>query len=89
MHAPGHLRGEVLELIEDDEILTNKEKTKRLLHLLRKLYRCTDIMPSDAIDTLNNLYGLLPSDEELPKGSTYAMCARRLTPLLKQIIEEL
>lgn len=85
-HAPGHLREEVLELIEDEELISDKEKTKRFYDLLGELWNCTDIMPSDAINTINNIYDLLPPDEELPLGCTYGMCARKIYPILKEMI---
>lgn len=91
-HAPKHLREEVLELIGYKELLSDREKAKRLYNLLGKLWNCTDTVPAEK-------YGALVDDclkpycskdtkyDIKPTKFTYAMLARNFRPSLKVFIE--
>ena len=85
-HVPKHLRNEVLKLINginacDSDCCDCKEEFEKLYDLLSKLWNCTDVMPWTDIKTSNEF---LRSGEELPRGSTYGMMARRLRPVMKE-----
>ena len=83
-HAPGHIREEVLELI-DEGLFDDMSKVKRLHYLLGRLWNCTDTVPSterrivaDFLDTEN-------LDEVAARVKcccSYAQMARHFRPLL-------
>jgi hypothetical protein len=83
-HAPGHIREEVLELIDED-LFDDMDHVKRLHYLLGRLWNCTDTVPSaerrivaDFLDTEN----LDESDSKVRWGCSYAQMARHFRPLL-------
>ena len=87
-HAPKHFRNEVLKLINwinacDSDCCDCKEEIEKLYNLLSKLWNCTDVMPWTNIETTNEF---LQPDEELSRGSTYGMMARKLRPVMKEYI---
>lgn len=60
-HAPGHIREQFREWMEDDTLLSHADA----LELTGKLWNCTDTMPSDLCQLL-----------ELTQGSSYAQGVR-------------
>lgn len=68
-HAPGDLREQFREWIEDEVLKSHADA----LELTGKLWNCTDIMPSDLCSLL-----------EIRQGSTYAMGARHWRDLYNE-----
>jgi uncharacterized protein (DUF1778 family) len=82
VHAPGHLRDTVLELI--DRLDQGEAVEDELVRALRRLWNCTDVVPHDALETLANCL----EDQEVAEairqpGLTYAQLARRVVPALQ------
>jgi hypothetical protein len=91
-HAPGYLRDEVLKLIEDKELLSDKSKADRLYNLLGKLWNCTDKLPSGryrdiVADCLEPYCSKDFTDDIRPADLTYAMMARNFRPSLKIFLD--
>jgi hypothetical protein len=91
-HGLKHLKEEVLTLIGDKELLSDREKAKRLYNLLGKLWNCTDIVPSEnygaLVDDCLKPYCSKDAKYDIrPAEFTYAMLARNFRPSLKVFIE--
>ena len=85
MHAPGHLRDRVHELLEEDWQDEENEVTRAALwEALAVLWNSTDIVPREYRDIVADY--LAPYDEEAARkirnGCTYGMMARALRPWL-------
>jgi hypothetical protein len=83
-HAPGHIREEVLELI-DEGLFDDIDNVRRLHYLLGRLWNCTDTVPyaerriiADFLDTEN----LEESAYKVRYSCSYAQMARHFRPLL-------
>lgn len=61
-HAPGHLRDELVEIIE-----TGGRSPERMQRITGLLWNCTDCLPGDNCEEL-----------DIPRGSTYAAAARKI-----------
>jgi hypothetical protein len=91
-HAPKKLREEVLELIGNEELLSDKEKAKRLYYLLGKLWNCTDAIPAgnygEVVADCLKPYCSKDIDFDIRTAKyTYAMLARNFRPSLRVFIE--
>jgi len=91
-HAPKILREEVLELIGNKELLSDKEKAKRLYDLLGKLWNCTDTIPAgnygDVVADCLKPYCSKDINYDIrPVKFTFAMLARNFRPSLRVFIE--
>ena len=77
-HAPGHLREAFVEWLDDPEqtevVVGGNEEQRPLSWLIGQLWNCTDILPSDVREQVNNLLTGEPDGFR----NTYAAAVRRL-----------
>lgn len=84
MHSEGQrLREKFLELLEDGNYLTDEEKQHQMLAACGKLWNCTDVMPSDVREELDDTFEYYFHTYRRNTVFTYAQASRRLRAILK------